>query len=181
MEPLVIKGLDELIDNFDNYVKYNARGTRDAMNKALSSASTESRHKAKAKWKGMLLRDFKKHTTPKKATVNNLTAGITIESKPIPLIQFAGDWKPSWSGASYKLKGRKRKLPHSFIRKGKYGEQIFKRSDRFAGKIIPRYAITPTSMFVAEDVKGDEVFITVFMEKFGHDYANQLKRFNITN
>lgn len=177
---ITVEGLDKAIKSFDKFVKKNDIAISRAMNSKLNTSRNKAvRHVKQAKW-NMKISDLKKLTTITKATKNKTEVEFTLKSNPIPLIKFGATEqyykRKKETKVSYKLKGKKRSMPKSFIMPSKFGnkqDEVFARSSKDKKKVTRKVAITPTSMFSGS--QAEDVFIKTFMEDYEKRYLQQIE------
>lgn len=186
-----ITGLDEVLSDFDKFVKVNHIATRRALNRIGTQARNVSLRSVKAddKW-NINMKTLKGVSRPIKATNNNLNYIFEMSSSSIQLHKWSGTTyfgattkggkrrNASRVGVKFKLKTNKPKktLKRSFMRRSLFGAKeniVFTRRKSPKGaEITAQSSITPTSMF---QQTGEERFVDVFMTKFTDRYIHELK------
>ena len=188
-----VDGLDGLITNFENFVKFNRTATRQAMNETERKSQVAALRLTRKDW-NIKARDLKKGAERTLATNANLSIEFSMKSSSIPLEMFAknvpdpyvskltptGKLRTGGAGVKYKLKkeGRGFKtLSKSFLLESKFGDhrmEIFtrRRSPTGNSSITAQYSITPSSMFKQH---GADEFISTFMDNFEASYINKLQ------
>ncbi len=195
---ITITGLDELIKNIDNFVKFNDTASRLALNRTGSSATVEALKVTRADW-NILARDLKATTKGStKATNSNLEYSYIMSSQSMYLDKFSnmkegGTRTPSGRkrnaskiGVKYKLKkgkGNLKTLNKSFIKPSKFhggADRIFVKRPSPTGNssITAQASITPTSMFKQE---GLDAFYKTVDETFTKRYFHELGRLGAFN
>lgn len=186
-----ITGVDQVVGNFDLFVKKNSQVLAQSINQIVLKASTASTKEAKAEWKGLRVKDFKdpKVLHIRKATTANLESIWTLKTKPIPLSKFSTKYKTArtgtgrktrgGAGVTYKLKSNRRQLGNSsFLKKSKFNngrvEVFTRRKSPNGASITAHSAITQSSMF--KQVDGFEIFKDVFFKQFPQRYKNKLRQ-----
>jgi len=170
---LVIEGVDELYKSFECYVKNNDKYLRIAINDGMRSARAKAVRSTHEEWGGMPVSVLKSYTHTKKATTRNLEGTFTLESRPLPLIDFGA--KQNTRGVSYKLKKR-RTMKHAFINTSKRTKfaHVLIREGASRYPIQPRVAVSANYMFT--DTESDEVYIDTVLEATTKRYRQQLTR-----
>ena len=185
-----ITGLNELIRNMDNFVKYNATASRQALNDTGRKARTAALKLTREDW-NIKAADLKKVSKLKLAKNSNLTLTFEMDSHSLPLKLFAKEYvtgrtptgkrRKGGAGVKYKLKKKQRGYKtlggNSFIKASKFNggrlEVFTRRRSPRGAPITAQYSITPTSMF---DQRGAEKFIETFSESFANRYGHYLRR-----
>lgn len=174
---VTFKGLDELYQDFDKFLKVQPRAISNAMTTGLSAGRTASLSTTvgmRREWVGIKTKDLKRYVYTRRPSAGSHKAQFVVTSRPIPLIEFGASQKKK--GVSYRLKTKRRTMKKSWIMPSKFGDKsdkVFVRQASHNNKATHRVAITPTSMFMGTE--SDVVFEKNFMNSFGKRYDQQMK------
>ena len=177
----------------DNYVKYNATASRQALNDTGRKARTAALKLTREDW-NIKAADLKKASKMKLASNSNLNLTFQMKSHSLPLELFAKDYVASrtptgkrrkgGAGVKYKLANKQRGYKtlggNSFIKASKFNggrlEVFTRRKSPRGAPVTAQYSITPTSMF---DQQGAEKFVDVFMQSFADRYMGRLRHLKV--
>lgn len=166
-----IKGVDNVLSMTDPK-KIDIAAVR-SLNHTIGVARTAGLKDTREDW-NIKAAPLKKYTKIKRATKGSMTAVFTIESHPIPLIEFAA--RQTKRGTTYKVKRRtgRQRINSAFITTTKSGHRgVFRRKTKRRLPIVELNIITPTSMFEQES---DDVFAKTIKSKFPERFWHELNR-----